>query len=56
MSTSGSSHGWDPIHLPTDDEIAVSQPVLVLSCSRLGRRANPPRLSLTDWLFVGRRR
>ena len=33
------------------------RPVLVHSCSRLGRRANPPgyRLSFTDWFRPGRR-
>lgn len=28
----------------------------VISCSRLGRTANPPTFSLTDWLRPRRRR
>jgi hypothetical protein len=30
--------------------------VIVHECSRLGRKANPPRFSLTDWFRFGRRR
>ncbi|MFS0899221.1 hypothetical protein [Mycolicibacterium litorale] len=34
----------------------VTGPLSVVSCSRLGRQANPPRLSLADWLLPSRRR
>ena len=36
----------------------ANRPVLVHSCCRLGRTANPPSfwLSFTDWLRPGRRR
>jgi hypothetical protein len=38
------------------DGSAAQRPLTVHSCSRLGRRANPPRSTLTDWLLAGRRR
>ena len=37
-------------------EVTAQRPVLVRSCNRLGRVANPPKLSFTDWLLFGRRR
>ncbi len=35
---------------------AASSTVSVVSCSRLGRTANPPTFSLTGWLRPRRRR
>lgn len=37
-------------------DVAAQPPLMVYSCSRLGRTANPPGFSLTDWLLPGRRR
>ena len=36
--------------------VAAQRPVTVHSCNRLGRVANPPGFSLTDWFWSGRRR
>lgn len=36
--------------------VAAQRPVTVYSCNRLGRVANPPGFSLTDWLRSSRRR
>ena len=41
---------------PTGTMVAAQLPLAVYSCSRLGRVANPPSFSLTDWLLAGRRR
>lgn len=41
---------------PTSPVIAAQQPIATFTCSRLGRVANPPGFSLTDWLLPGRRR
>jgi hypothetical protein len=48
-------------HIPSaaaagSGHVAAHGPHTVMTCSRLGRRANPPRLSLTDWLLSSRRR
>ena len=42
----------------TDDsaeDTVAPRPVLVYSCNRLGRVANPPRFSLSDWFRSARR-
>lgn len=36
--------------------IAAQRPLVVYSCNRLGRVANPPGFSLADWFRSGRRR
>lgn len=38
------------------DDTVTPRPVLVHSCSRLGRVANPPGFSLSDWFRSARRR
>ena len=43
----------DPVSAGADGEdsakgVAMQHPVMVHSCSRLGRVANPPKFSLTD--------
>lgn len=38
------------------DEVTVDSPIAVHSCSRLGRVANPPSFSFTDWFRAARRR
>ncbi|ABK70311.1 hypothetical protein [Mycolicibacterium smegmatis] len=45
-----------PAASPTSQFVAADQPIMVYSCSRLGRVANPPSFSLAGWLRTGRRR
>lgn len=51
-----------PAQIPTvpfpaaADGTGASTPVAVVSCSRIGVRANPPRPSLMEWLLPSRRR
>lgn len=58
MTTSCASHTShspvSPTILPAND-VAAQSPIAVYSCNRLGRRANPPRSRLADWLLLGRR-
>ncbi|MCV7173335.1 MULTISPECIES: hypothetical protein [Mycolicibacterium] len=54
MSTAGAPRAASTPASTPDDEVAA--PLYVHSCSRLGRRANPPRLTIADWLLSGRRR
>jgi hypothetical protein len=55
MSTSGAAFSSDASGVRTSDEVTTHGPVAVQSCSRLGRVANPPSFSFTDW-FRARRR
>ena len=46
---------------PPSNQIAVQvpdalEPTVIRSCSRLGRSANPPGFSFSDWLRDWRRR
>lgn len=52
MATVG---GVDPTASSTAAFVAANQPVMVYSCNRLGRIANPPSFSLTDFLLFRRR-
>jgi len=52
MATAG---GVDPTAASTSAFVATNQPVMVYSCNRLGRVANPPSFSLADWLLFRRR-
>ncbi|MEV3906037.1 hypothetical protein AB0K11_27280 [Mycobacterium sp. NPDC050551] len=54
MSTAGAPRATGTPASPQHDEVAA--PLHVHSCSRLGRRANPPRLTIADWLLSSRRR
>jgi hypothetical protein len=38
------------------DDVTAQRPIAVYSCSRLGRVANPPSFSITDWFRSARRR
>ena len=45
----------DSSTLPTANQVAVQvhdihEPAVIHNCSRLGRSANPPGFSLSDWL------
>jgi hypothetical protein len=53
MST---SVGADEVGPSRRADVAAQRPLMVHSCSRLGRTANPPGFSLTGWLLPGRRR
>jgi hypothetical protein len=50
----GQVHGHEPCDVTVPSANAAGL-VAVHSCSRLGRRANPP-FSLADWLLPRRRR
>jgi hypothetical protein len=53
MSTHDAAASSDPA---ADHMVAAQDLLMVHSCSRLGRTANPPHRSFTDWLLPGRRR
>jgi hypothetical protein len=53
MSTDHAAASSDPA---ADHMVAAQDLVMVHSCNRLGRTANSPHLSFTDWLLAGRRR
>ena len=38
------------------DEVTAQLPIRAFSCRRLGRVANPPSFSFTDWVRSARRR
>ena len=38
------------------DDVTVQRPVMVYTCNRLGRVANPPSFSFADWFRSARRR
>jgi len=38
------------------DDVTVQRPVMVYSCNRLGRVANPPSFSFADWFRSACRR
>ena len=38
------------------DDVTAQRPIMVYSCKRLGRVANPPSFSLSDWFRSARRR
>ena len=51
----------EPVTSGTDGEdsagaVAVQQPVAVHTCSRIGRVANPPGFSFSDWFRSSRKR
>jgi hypothetical protein len=51
----------DPVSTAIDGddsarEVAVQRPMAVQSCSRIGRVANPPGFSFSEWLRPGRKR
>jgi hypothetical protein len=56
MTTAVTSLAATSPTLAHDGESASQHVVSVHSCSRLGRRANPPSRSLADWFWSRRRR
>ncbi|MEV0674591.1 hypothetical protein [Mycobacterium sp. NPDC050441] len=52
MATAGAA---DPTAVSTAAFVAANQPVMVYTCNRLGRVANPPSFSLADWFLFRRR-
>ncbi len=55
MSQGGAAFSTDSSSVHAADDVTAQRPVLVLSCSRLGRVANPPGFSFSDWFRSGRR-
>jgi hypothetical protein len=53
-TASASRSAVSPGH--NDDDVAAQSVVVVYSCTRLGRTANPPTFSLSDWFRLGRKR
>jgi hypothetical protein len=49
MSQGGAAFSADASKTPAPDDVTAQRPVLVYSCSRLGRVANPPSFSFADW-------
>ncbi|AJR30179.1 MULTISPECIES: hypothetical protein [Mycolicibacterium] len=49
------ARGADPTAISTAAFVAAHRPVMVHTCSRLGRVANPPSFSLADFLLFRRR-
>jgi hypothetical protein len=56
MTTSTAPTSTLPPVVETAQDIAAQSVVVVYNCSRLGRTANPPRFSFSDWFRFGRRR
>jgi hypothetical protein len=55
MSQDGTAFSTDTSNLHAADGVTAQRPVLVISCSRLGRVANPPSFSFADWFRSARR-
>ncbi|MDT5387123.1 MAG: hypothetical protein QOE04_764 [Mycobacterium sp.] len=55
MTPIGSHRLAVPFSLPAGEDVAVQRNVLVSNCSRLGRTANPPGFSFSDFFRFGRR-
>ena len=56
MSRWGGSFATDAEDGNGSDEVTPQSPIVVFSCSRLGRGANPPSSSFIEWLRSARRR
>ena len=56
MSQSGASIPSAAPSVHASDEITAQRPLVVHSCNRLGRVANPPSFSIADWFRSTRRR
>lgn len=56
MTAPDAPRGGHSVGASPADEVAAQPLLAVHNCTRLGRTANPPRLTLTDWLLAGRRR
>jgi hypothetical protein len=56
MSQMGASFATGATPGNADDEATAQGPIAVYTCSRLGRVANPPSFSFTDWFRSARRR
>jgi hypothetical protein len=56
MSTIGASLIAGASGAGSADDVTAQRPVMVYTCNRLGRVANPPSFSFADWLRSARRR
>ena len=56
MTTASAPRSAVSLGSHADDDVAAQSVVVVYSCTRLGRTANPPTFSLSDWFRFGRKR
>lgn len=56
MSQDRKSFATDAFEMASCDQLTMHGLVSVYSCGRIGRVANPPTFSLTDWFRSARRR
>ena len=56
MSQVREPYATDAFEEVSYDEVTTHDLVAVRSCGRIGRVANPPTFSLTDWFRSARRR
>nr|CRL67339.1 hypothetical protein CPGR_00544 [Mycolicibacterium komanii] len=56
MPQPGHSFAADGAGAGASAEVTAQSPVAVYSCNRIGRVANPPGFSLSDWFRSTRRR
>jgi hypothetical protein len=56
MSQMSASLAYSAAGAHANGEVIAQSPIAVYNCSRLGRVANPPSFSFTDWFRFARRR
>lgn len=56
MSSPGDLVGTGADGQDSASVVAAQRPVAVRNCTRIGRVANPPGFSFTEWFRAGRRR
>ena len=56
MSTIDASLSTGACGTGSAEDITTQQPIMVYTCNRLGRVANPPSFSFVDWFRSARRR
>jgi hypothetical protein len=56
MSQMSASLAYSAAGAHANHEVTAQSPIAVYNCSRLGRVANPPSFSFTDWFRFARRR
>ncbi|MDT7763873.1 MAG: hypothetical protein QOC63_3293 [Mycobacterium sp.] len=56
MSTIDASFTSSASGASSADDVTAQLPIMVYTCNRLGRVANPPSFSFADWFRAARRR
>ena len=56
MSTIDASLTTGASSVGSADDVTAQRPIMVYTCNRLGRVANPPSFSFADWFRSARRR